>query len=202
MKKVLLMMALLVCLVMGQDQPELPGWGVYVGYGQMGATGDDFGSGSTMTTGGLGFGVSKGVWLEGIPLQVGVGLHPRGWKKEIEDGDFKSTQDSKLQYLDLWAQMPYPLGPVFLAAGVNVGMFVGGTSEEGLEFLGESIDTEESKLDSDAFGLDYGLNFGVAYPIGDTGAQVGVLYVLGLAELGDDMEGTFNGLFFNAGYSF
>ena len=124
MKKVLLMMALLVCLVMGQDQPELPGWGVYVGYGQMGATGDDFGSGSTMTTGGLGFGVSKGVWLEGIPLQVGVGLHPRGWKKEIEDGDFKSTQDSKLQYLDLWAQMPYPLGPVFLAAGVNVGMFV------------------------------------------------------------------------------
>ena len=195
-------MALLVCLVMGQDQPELPGWGVYVGYGQMGATGDDFGSGSTMTTGGLGFGVSKGVWLEGIPLQVGVGLHPRGWKKEIEDGDFKSTQDSKLQYLDLWAQMPYPLGPVFLAAGVNVGMFVGGTSEEGLEFLGESIDTEESKLDSDAFGLDYGLNFGVAYPIGDTGAQVGVLYVLGLAKLGEDMEGTFNGLFFNAGYSF
>ena len=202
MKKVLLMMALLVCLVMGQDQPELPGWGVYVGYGQMGATGDDFSSGSTMTTGGLGFGVSKGVWLEGIPLQVGVGLHPRGWKKEIEDGDFKSTQDSKLQYLDLWAQMPYPLGPVFLAAGVNVGMFVGGTSEEGLEFLGESIDTEESKLDSDAFGLDYGLNFGVAYPIGDTGAQVGVLYVLGLAKLGEDMEGTFNGLFFNAGYSF
>ena len=202
MKKVLLMMALLVCLVMGQDQPELPGWGVYVGYGQMGATGDDFGSGSTMTTGGLGFGVSKGVWLEGIPLQVGVGLHPRGWKKEIEDGDFKSTQDSKLQYLDLWAQMPYPLGPVFLAAGVNVGMFVGGTSEEGLEFLGESIDTEESKLDSDAFGLDYGLNFGVAYPIGDTGARFGVLYVLGLAKLGEDMEGTFNGLFFNAGYSF
>ena len=202
MKKVLLMMALLVCLVMGQDQPELPGWGVYVGYGQMGATGDDFGSDSTRTTGGPGFGVSKGVWLGGMPLQVGVGLHPRGWKKEIEEGDFKSTQDCKLQYLDLWAQMPYPLGPVFLAAGVNVGMFVGGTFEKGLEFLGESIDTEESKLDSDAFGLDYGLNFGVAYPIGDTRAQVGVLYVLGLAKLGEDTKGTFNGLFFNAGYSF
>ena len=202
MKKVLLMMALLVCFVMGQDQPELPGWGVYVGYGQMGATGDDFGSDSTTTTGGPGFGVSKGVWLGGMPLQVGVGLHPRGWKWESESDGFTRSQDWKLQYLDLWAQMPYPLGPVFLAAGVNVGMFVGGTSEEGLEFLGESIDTEESKLDSDAFGLDYGLNFGVAYPIGDTGAQVGVLYVLGLAGLGEDMEGTFNGLFFNAGYSF
>ena len=199
MKKILLMMALPVCLVMGQDQPELPGWGVYVGYGQMGATGDDFGSDSTTTTGGPGFGVSKGVWLGGMPLQVGVGLHPRGFKKEIEEGDFKSTQDWKLQYLDLWAQMPYPLGPVFLAAGVNVGMFVGGTAEVGLEFLGESI-SEESKLDSDAFGLDYGLNFGVAYPIGDTGAQVGVLYVLGLEE--SNVGAKFNGLFFNAGYSF
>jgi len=199
MKKVLLMIALPICLVMGQDQPELPGWGVYVGYGMMGATGDDFGSDSTTTTGGIGFGVSKGVWLGGMPLQVGVGLHPRGFKKEIEEGDFKSTQDWKLQYLDLWAQMPYPLGPVFLAAGVNVGMFVGGTAEVGLEFLGESI-SEESKLDSDAFGLDYGLNFGVAYPIGDTGAQVGVLYVLGLEE--SNVGAKFNGLFFNAGYSF
>ena len=199
MKKVLLMVALPVCFVLGQDQPELPGWGVYVGYGQMGATGDDFGSDSTTTTGGLGFGVSKGVWLGGMPLQVGVGLHPRGFKKEIEEGDFKSTQDWKLQYLDLWAQMPYPLGPVFLAAGLNVGMFVGGTAEVGLEFLGESI-SEESKLDSDAFGLDYGLNFGVAYPIGDTGAQVGVLYVLGLEE--SNAGAKFNGLFFNAGYSF
>ena len=199
MKKVLLMIALPVCLVMGQDQPELPGWGVYVGYGMMGATGDDFGSDSTTTTGGPGFGVSKGVWLGGMPLQVGVGLHPRGFKKEIEEGDFKSTQDWKLQYLDLWAQMPYPLGPVFLAAGLNVGMFVGGTVETGLEFLGESI-SEESKLESDAFGLDYGLNFGVAYPIGDTGAQVGVLYVLGLEE--SNVGAKFNGLFFNAGYSF
>ena len=31
MKKVLLTIALPVCLVMGQDQPELPGWGVYGG---------------------------------------------------------------------------------------------------------------------------------------------------------------------------
>ena len=199
MKKVLLMIALPVCLVMGQDQPELPGWGVYVGYGMMGATGDDFDPDSMTTLNAPGFGVSKGVWLGGMPLQVGVGLHPRGFKKEIEEGDFKSTQDWKVQYLDLWAQMPYPLGPVFLAAGLNVGMFVGGTVETGLEFLGESI-SEESKLESDAFGLDYGLNFGVAYPIGDTGAQVGVLYVLGLEE--SNVGAKFNGLFFNAGYSF
>ena len=203
MKKILLMMTLPVCLVMGQDQPELPGWGVYVGYGQMGATGDDFGSDSTTTTGGPGFGVSKGVWLGGMPLQVGVGLHPRGWKWESESDGFTSHQDWKLQYLDLWAQMPYPLGPVFLGVGVNVGMYLSGTAEVGMkgEILGYELDESFTEdLDSDAFGLDYGLNLGVAYPIGDTGAQVGVLYVLGLAE--QTVGAKFNGLFFNAGYSF
>jgi len=38
MKKLFMIIALPVCLVVGQDQPELPGWGVYVGYGMMGAT--------------------------------------------------------------------------------------------------------------------------------------------------------------------
>ena len=203
MKKVLLMIALPVCLVMGQDQPELPGWGVYVGYGMMGATGDDFGSDSTTTTGGPGFGVSKGVWLGGMPLQVGVGLHPRGWKWESESDGFTSLQDWKLQYLDLWAQMPYPLGPVFLGVGVNVGMYLGGTAEVGLkaDILGFEVDESFTQdLADDAFGLDYGLNLGVAYPIGDTGVQVGVLYVQGLVE--SNAGATFNGLFFNAGYSF
>ena len=203
MKKVFFIIALPVCLLMGQDQPELPGWGVYVGYGQMSATGDDFGSDSTTTTGGPGFGVSKGIWLGAMPLQVGVGLHPRGWKMETELMGLTSTYDWKLQYLDLWAQMPYPLGPVFLGIGVNVGMYVGGTVETQLkgELLGLEFDESSSEdLASDAFGLDYGINLGMAYPIGDTGAQVGVLYVQGLVE--SNAGATFNGLFFNAGYSF
>ena len=203
MKKVLLMITLPVCLVMGQDQPELPGWGVYVGYGMMGATGDDFDPDSMTTLNAPGFGVSKGVWLGGMPLQVGVGLHPRGWKMEADFGDLTMSDTWNLQYLDLWAQMPYPLGPVFLGVGVNVGMYVGGTVETELKgsFLGEDFNESESyDLESDAMGLDYGLNLGVAYPIGDTGAQVGVLYVLGLVE--SNAGATFNGLFFNAGYSF
>ena len=40
MKKVLLTMMLPFCLLIGQDQPELPGWGVYVGYAMVGASGD------------------------------------------------------------------------------------------------------------------------------------------------------------------
>ena len=65
MKKVLLILTLPVCLVMGQDQPELPGWGIYVGYGMMGASGDslDAGDGGSVSTiSAPGFGISKGVW--------------------------------------------------------------------------------------------------------------------------------------------
>ena len=40
MKKVLLTIALPLCLVMGQDQPELPGWGVYGGIIMASASGD------------------------------------------------------------------------------------------------------------------------------------------------------------------
>ena len=83
MKKVLLTLALPVCLVMGQDQPELPGWGVYVGYGMMGASVDED-AGDLETISAPGFGVSKGLMLGGLPLQVGLGIHPRGYKSEFE----------------------------------------------------------------------------------------------------------------------
>ena len=45
-------------------------------------------------------------------------------------------------------------------------------------------------------------DFGLGMPIGDTGAQVGVLYVMSLTEPMEDAGFTWNGLFFNAGYSF
>ncbi len=181
---------------MGQEQPELPGWGVYVGYGQMSATGDDFGSDVISTLNAPGFGISRGVWLGGLPLQVGVGLHPRGFKKDIGDG---ISEILNLQYLDLWAQMPYPVGPVFLGLGVHAGSFISGkTKREEDTGIGNFNISAEIDLGSDEFGLDYGVNVGVAYPFGKV--QVGVLYVLGLKEQSNGAK--FNGLFFNTGYSF
>ena len=201
MKKVLLMMILPVCLVMGQDQPELPGWGVYVGYGMMSASGDsvDMEGATTSTVSAPGFGISKGVWLGGMPLQVGFGLHPRGYKVEVKGEDESISIELNAQYLDLWANMPYPVGPAFLTVGVHAGTFVSGTSKFEAEFYGLTF-SEEEDIESDALGLDFGVNVGLGMPIGDTGAQVGVLYVLGLAEPSDGLK--FNGLFFNAGYSF
>ena len=40
MKKVLLTLTLPICLLMGQNQPELPGWGVYGGVVMASASGD------------------------------------------------------------------------------------------------------------------------------------------------------------------
>ncbi len=193
MKKVLLTLALPVCLVMGQDQPELPGWGVYGGVVIANASGDSLEGAEAVNL--PGFGISKGVMLGGLPMQVGVGIHGRGYHMD-SDG---MHVELKANYLDLWAQVPYPVGPVFLGLGFNVGSFIGGTQKVEAEFYGLEI-SEEADLESDALGLDFGLNLGVAYPIGDTGAQVGALYVLGLAEPADGIK--FNGLFLNAGYSF
>ena len=193
MKKVLLTIALPVCLVLGQDQPELPGWGVYGGVVIANASGDSLEGAEAVNL--PGFGISKGVMLGGLPMQVGVGIHGRGYHMD-SDG---MHVELKANYLDLWAQVPYPVGPVFLGLGFNVGSFIGGTQKVEAEFYGLEI-SEEADLESDALGLDFGLNLGVAYPIADTGAQVGALYVLGLAEPADGIK--FNGLFLNAGYSF
>ena len=197
MKKVLLMMALPMCLVMGQEQPELPGWGVYVGYGMMGATGDsvDVDGGELETISAPGFGISKGIMLGGLPLQVGLGIHPRGYKLEVEEDGLHAHTEVTAQYLDFWAQMPYPVGPAFLLAGVQVGTHIGG--KIGMEFFGMEL---EEDLDAGDFGLDFGVNVGLGMPVGNTGAQVGVLYVLGLAEPNEGLK--WNGLFFNLGYNF
>ena len=67
------------------------------------------------------------------------------------------------------------------------------------EFYGVTV-SEEVDLEAGDFGLDVGLNFGLGMPIGETGAQVGVVYLMSLNEPNDGLK--WNGLFFNVGYSF
>ena len=63
-----------------------------------------------------------------------------------------------------------------------------------VSFIGCEDNSEEMDLETGDFGL--------GMPIGDTGAQVGLLYVMSLTEPFEDAGYTWNGLFFNAGYSF
>ena len=179
------------CFLLAQEetQPEVPGWGIYGGLGLMSAYGDDAPDDPefNMLPGG---GVSGFVMAGPIPMQVGVGVHGRGVKADIADTEMSLSAN----YLDFWAQIPYPVGPAFLGAGFQVGTFLSGTQKYG--------DMEED-LEKDDFALDYGLNFAIGYPIGNTGAQVGALYLFGLApQGGDDVDMKWNGFFLNAGYSF
>ena len=188
MKKVFLIIALPVCLVIGQEQPELPGWGVYVGAGMVGASGDSL-SGTTSTLTVPSFGISKGVMLGGMPLFVGLGVHPRGFKNEDEGLEWEVNAN----FLDVWAVLPYPVGPAFLQVGFLAGVDVGGTQKVAIDFYGMTISDEgDTEL-----GLDYGLLAGLGVPLGPV--NLNLFYVQGMA----DHDGiTFNGMGANLGYSF
>lgn len=192
MKSKLILLITFSCFLFAQEeaQPEVPGWGIYGGLGLMSAYGDDAPDDPdfNILPGG---GVSGFVMAGPLPMQVGVGIHGRGVKTEFSGIEASMSAN----YLDFWATVPFlPVGPAFLSAGFQVGTFLSGKSKVG--------DTE-TDLEKDDYALDYGLNFGAGYPIGDTGAQVGVLYLLGLAKHGgDDGDTKWNGIFLNAGYSF
>ena len=187
MKKVLLILTLPICLVLGQDQPELPGWGVYVGAGSYSATIEGVDADSVKrATLFPSIGVTKGVMVGGLPLIVGAGYHQRGY---VGDSFFGETTMS-YNTLDLWATVPYPVGPVALSAGFIVGTFLNGK----LDLDGAEIDLEDDMLPD---GLDYGLILGLGYPAGPVNLNLG--YALGLA---DHDGGSFNGLLLNVGYDF
>ena len=188
MKKLFIILTLPICLIMGQDnaaQPEMPGWGVYVGGGLYTASIDDIDSDSVKSaTLFPSFGISKGVMVGGFPLLVGAGYHQRGYLGETFLGDMTVSYNT----LDAWAVVPYPVGPAVVQAGLIVGTFLNGK----IDFAGIEMDNEELPD-----GLDYGLMLGLGYPVGPVNLNLG--YALGLA---DHDGGSFNGVFFNAGYGF
>ena len=196
MNKKFITVMLPLCLLFGQsDQPELPGWGVYIGGGMVSAGGDsvDF-EGVTVKslTAFPNIGITKGVSLGGFPMIVGIGMHKRGYSMEIDFFGEAFTSDVNMNYLDIWASVPYPVGPVTLNAGFLVGSFLSGT----MTILEIDVDMVEGP---DA--LDYGLLLGVGYPlpIMDNALGLHVGYYLGLAD-NDGVK--FNGLYMNMGYNF
>jgi len=188
-----------------QDKPELPGWGVYVGGGSMGIVADDM-EGVTWgrTVGVPILGISRGLWAGPVPLSVGAGLGKRGYTQEMTTVDFftgeegESKSETQFTTLDIWATVPYPVGPAVLQVGFVMGMSLSGTSTT--DFLGTEV---ELALEGDMLpDPDLGLMLGLAYPINDNiGINVG--YAHGLTNHGDDsMKMNFNGIFALVGYNF
>jgi len=149
-------------------------------------------------------GISRRLMAGPIPLSVGAGLGKRGFTQEMTTVDFFSgeegTSESENQYttLDIWATVPYPVGPAFIQAGFIMGLSLSGTSTT--DFLGTEIELE---LEGDMLpDPDLGLMIALAYPINDNiGINVG--YAHGLTNHGDDsMSMNFNGIFGLVGYNF
>ena len=173
--------------LLSAQEPELPGWGIYVGAG-MGSAAfeDDMGADIGFEPALPFIGVNKGVML-GLPLVVNVGFGKRSYNMEMDLFGESVTTTTSLDYLDVAAFMPYPLGPGFAQLGALYGTPLGGklTSESGGMELSEDVESED--LDS-----DFGLILAYAYPINEQ-ISVNAGYYLGLAEQSDGGP-KFNGI--------
>jgi len=183
-------------------QDELPGWGVYLG-GGLGSMSMDEVEGVTVGyEPALPFiGVSKGVML-GMPLVVSVGLGKRAYNSEADLMGMKWKTGIALDYLDIAAYMPYPVGPGF----AQVGFLYGNPLNSGTMSMSidggdtETADLTDEMAESDP---DYGLILAYGYPVTEQ-INVNAGYYLGLADHGDSETGAmkFNGLFLFLGYNF
>ena len=181
--------------LLSAQEPELPGWGIYVGAG-MGSAAfeDDMGADIGFEPALPFIGVNKGVML-GLPMVVNVGFGKRSYNMEMDLFGETVTTTTSLDYLDVAAFMPYPLGPGFAQLGALYGTPLGGkfTSESGGMELSEDVE-------SDDLDPDFGLILAYAYPINEQ-ISVNAGYYLGLAEQSDGGP-KFNGLFVLLGYKF
>ena len=177
--------------VMSTDIPEnFTNFGVYLGVSQVGVkfvnTVPGVETGSTLALPNIG--LTKGVILGSFPLTLGLGYGHRGGSRKFDGMESKMLEN----YLDLFVGMGYPAGPINLT-----GMFLLGTS------LGSGkveVDGVEQDLEDIDFGefTDYGLIFGVNYPINEN-ISLDAGYYLGLADVD---EVNYNGLTFSLGYKF
>ena len=193
--KYILTVTIALASLLNAQEAELPGWGVYFGAGM--------GSASVEDDGGLEFGyepalpfigVNKGFML-GIPMVVNVGLGKRSYSMDIDFGGYKMSQGVSMDYVDIGAFMPYPLGPGFAQIGALYGTPLGGKVTMEMEGEEDTVDIESDEMDP-----DYGLMFSYAYPINEQ-LSVNAGYYLGLAEQ-DDGGPKFNGIFVLLGYTF
>ena len=117
------------------QEPQLPGLGVYIGGTFGGATSvDDLPDGHSIESrvNIPNFGVSRGFFLGGIPLIVGAGYHPRGYTYEFTNSytGTKIEAETQINMLDAWATVPYPINDrAILQAGFLLGTCLGGTQK-------------------------------------------------------------------------
>ncbi|MBT6871005.1 MAG: outer membrane beta-barrel protein [Candidatus Marinimicrobia bacterium] len=148
-------------------------------------------------------GASFGVQYTKLPVMLGLGMSMRGTTMTYEFGDEELVMTMALNYLDITALYPYPVGPGVAFAGLDIGMLLSATASSDAEGS-EDVDLTE---DDGTNSLDYGIMLGYTYPINDD-MSVSLGYYMGLGDvtgdygLDEDPSADKNtGLFVNMGYS-
>ena len=191
MNNLFVILVLSSCFLIGQ---ELPGWGVYTGGAICGVSSDNYDN-VEMQFSLPNIGVTRGVMLSGLPLILGFGLHKRGYKLKTEFNE--KLMD--VSFIDGFGLVPFPVGPTIIQGGLYVGTHAFGNEKEKEFYQGEWAEEVEKETSSNKFNIDFGVLFGISYPIGPT--AIFLAYQLGLAEHFDERE-RYSGIHFNFGYNF
>ena len=193
MKRIIILALVISTKIFSQEVPDnFTNFGVYIGGAQLGATAVETQADGVEIKGVLAIpniGVYKGMVLGSFPFNLGLGYGHRGYSMKF--GSYESTYIA--DYLDIMVGSGYPVGPVNLTGTFLYGISLGSGK---IEENGTEVDYPDE--DFGEFS-DYGLIFGVNYPINES-ISLDAGYYLGLAEVNEAVK--FNGLTFSLGYRF
>ena len=102
-------------------------------------------------------------------------------------------------FIDGFGLVQFPVGPTIIQGRLYVGTHAFGNEKEKEFFQGEWAEEVEKETSSNKFNIDFGVLFGVSYPIGPT--AIFLSYQLGLAEHSEERE-RYRSIHFNLGYNF
>ena len=181
------------------DESNLSGMGVYISRSIVGPY-DDNTLVDLKNVPAVGVGFSSRLWLNNLPIHVGVGLSPKIWEMKRKQGDTKKITINKVNYVDLWMRLSFSAMKCIIFSDLNVGTYINGKRyiEESDASFQELKTITEEDISIDEFGMDFGISFGLGYQIDKL--QVNLKYIRGLSEPSEDIK--FYGTVLSLGYEF
>ena len=181
------------------DESNLSGMGVYISRSIVGPY-DDNTLWDLKNVPAVGVGFSSRLWLNNLPIHVGVGLSPKIWEMKRKQGDTKKITINKVNYVDLWMRLSFSAMKCIIFSDLNVGTYINGNRyiEESDASFQELKTITEEDISIDEFGMDFGISFGLGYQIDKL--QVNLKYIRGLLEPSEDIK--FYGTVLSLGYEF
>tara|TARA_Y100001935_G_scaffold194589_1_gene162658 strand:- start:301 stop:885 length:585 start_codon:yes stop_codon:yes gene_type:complete len=181
------------------DESNLSGMGVYISRSIVGPY-DDNTLWDLKNVPAVGVGFSSRLWLNNLPIHVGVGLSPKIWEMKKKQGDTKKITINKVNYVDLWMRLSFSAMKCIIFSDLNVGTYINGKRyiEESDASFQELKTITEEDISIDEFGMDFGISFGLGYQIDKL--QVNLKYIRGLSEPSEDIK--FYGTVLSLGYEF